>query len=184
MAVSFDARPDVTLVPLTAAHAPRMAAWMTDPEIAANVGLRREPSLARTEAWISAAAADPTSVRPFAILAGGVHVGNVVLDRFDAYLGTARLSIYVGDPAARGAGIGRTAVFRALEEAFGPLRLHKVWLTVHAQNHAAIRTYAALGFSTEGVLRDEFRRGDERLDALYMGILARELAAPGQVRGA
>ena len=49
--------------------------------------------------------------------------------------------------------------------------LHKVWLTVHAGNAAAIAVYERCGFQTEGVLRDEFLLDGERVDALRMGVI-------------
>src|SRR5258708_3366854 len=110
-----------------------MLAWMRDPEVAANIGLGREPSLEYTEQWIARAITDET-VRAFAIHLDTRHVGNVVLDSIDRRIGSARLSIYIGDAAARGAGVGRTAVALAAERAFGELGLHKIWLTVHARN--------------------------------------------------
>ena len=114
------------------------------------------------------------TIRPFAILVEGKHVGNVVLDRIDRHLGTARLSIYIGERSARGVGVGRTAVRLALRHAFGPLRLRKVWLTVHERNVPAIETYRSVGFVVEGILRNEFRLGRNWINALYMGILAGE----------
>jgi RimJ/RimL family protein N-acetyltransferase len=62
------------------------------------------------------------------------------------------------------------------------LGLYKVWLTVHAENVAARRAYEAVGFVEEGRLRGEFLLGERRVDALYMGVLAGELA-PGGKRG-
>lgn len=181
---------DVTLAPLRLSYAPAMVRWLRDPAVAANLGLRSTPTLAKTRAFIVATAeAKPDTAAgdaagapagstagatscPRAILLGGRHVGNVVLDQIDRRIGKARLHIYVGDPAARGHGVGQRAVALALAHAFGPLRLHKVWLTVHVRNAAAIRAYAAVGFAVEGVHRGEFLLGDERLDELYMGALA------------
>jgi RimJ/RimL family protein N-acetyltransferase len=153
-----------------------MFGWMRDPVVAENVGVRSEPSLERTLAWIEHARA-AADVDAFAIVAAGEHVGNVVLDRIDAYLGTARLSIYLGEARARGRGIASAAMRLALRHAFSALGLRKVWLTVHARNGTAIAAYARLGFSVEGVLRDEFVLGGERLPALYMGLLRSEFVS-------
>lgn len=166
-------RGDVELVGLGPEHAEAMYRWMCDPAVAENLGLRREPSPERTRAWIAAASEDE-GTRPWAVLLGGTHVGNVVLDRIDTYLGTARMSVYVGEPEARGQGVGTSAVFLALRDGFEELGLHKVYLTVHARNGPAIAAYVRLGFQVEGVLRDEFRLGGSRVPALYMGLLRGE----------
>lgn len=166
--------PDVTLTPLRPGHAPAMVRWLKDPVVSANLGLRATPTLARTRAFIAAArAAGPPADAPCAraILLGDRHVGTVVLDQIDRRVGKARLHIYVGDPAARGHGVGQRAVALVVALAFDELSLRKVWLTVHVRNEAAIRAYTAAGFAIEGVHRGEFLLGEERLDELYMGIL-------------
>jgi RimJ/RimL family protein N-acetyltransferase len=125
-----------------------MYRWMLDPHVSRNIGLQRKPSLEYTRAWIerSGQAAD---VRAFAILQDGNHVGNGVLDRIDTESESARFSIYLGDPKARSCGIGRTALFMLLETGFLDLDLREVWLTVHPENQAALKIYAAAGFREE-----------------------------------
>lgn len=168
---------DVALTPLRPGHAPAMVRWLKDPTVSANLGLRAAPTLARTRAFIAASRAPATSAAASdapcarAIYLGDRHVGTVVLDQIDRRVGKARLHIYVGDPAARGHGVGQRAVARAVALAFGELGLCKVWLTVHAENAAAIRAYLAVGFAIEGVHRGEFLLGERRLDELYMGVL-------------
>jgi RimJ/RimL family protein N-acetyltransferase len=171
-------RADVTLEPLSLDHAPRMAAWMQDPTVREGVGLRSEPSLQSTRDWIARALADLT-IQAFAVLLAGQHVGNVVLDRWDPYLQTARLSIYLGEPEARGRGVGMTAVFRAARAGFAHWQLHKIWLIVHEENSAALAAYERIGFRREGLLRDEFFLGGRRLGAVYMGLLRGEFALLG-----
>src|SRR6266853_1250309 len=108
---------DVTLRPITADDAPAMLRWMCDPLVAANVGVRASPSIEKTRQWIERAAAD-ASMLPRAILLKGAHVGNVVLDRIDEYLRSARLSVYLGEPPARGRGVASRAINLVLAEAF------------------------------------------------------------------
>lgn len=169
--------PMVTVEPVGPHHAAAMLRWMQDPEVAANLGLRGEPSAERTEDWIRRSTADP-AIRAYAVLVDGRHVGNVVLDRIDGWLGTARLSVYMGEPDARNRGIGQAGIRAVLAEAFGPLRLHKVWLVVHVRNARAIAAYLRIGFRIEGVLRDEFLLAGQRLDVFAMGLLASEFARP------
>ena len=177
-------RDGVVLAPLAREHAEKMYRWMCDPVVRGNIGLRSDPSMERTVAWIASAAEDDT-IRPFAVLLDDEHVGNVILDRIDWYLQTARLSIYVGEPGARGAGVGSSALRLALVEGFAHMTLHKIWLTVHARNFAAITTYSRVGFRLEGILRDEFLLNAERVDLLYMAMLRGEFeaAVAGQHKG-
>ncbi len=62
-----------------------------------------EPSRRSNGHWPGSSARTDLAVQAFAIFAEEQHVGNVVFDRIDRYLGSARLSIYVGEAAARGA---------------------------------------------------------------------------------
>lgn len=160
----------IELQPLRAAHASAMLVWMRDPEVAENLGLRSEPSLERTLAWIAVAEHD-SNVVPLAIVCDGQHVGNVIIDRIDHYLGTGRLSIYIGEATARGMKIGQRCLKLVAQHAFEQLGLHKIWLTVHVHNARAIAAYTAAGFAVEGVLRDEFILRGQRCNALLMGLL-------------
>jgi RimJ/RimL family protein N-acetyltransferase len=163
-------RSDVEIRPLTLDCAGPMFRWMCDPVVTENIGLRSEPTPERTRAWIENALNDH-SIRPFAIWHNHEYVGNVVLDRIDEFLSSARLSVYIGEACSRGAGVGTAAVDQALLFGFRELHLHKIWLTVHERNFAGIRSYTKLGFSLEGILRDEFIIKGERLAAFYMGLL-------------
>lgn len=159
----------VQIVPIGPQHAANMLAWMGDPQVRANVGVRSEPSEARTLAWIEKAE------HAFAIEDDGRHVGNVILDNLDTYLGTARLSIYLGE--RRGTGIGRQALDLICRYGFGVLGLAKIWLTVHVRNYPAIALYERFGFVREGLHRGEFLLDGERIDAAYMGLLRDEFSA-------
>ncbi len=160
----------VELAPLSIEHAEDTLRWLEDPEVARGLGLRLQPSIANTRAFIERARGDATC-HPFAIIADGGHVGNVVLDLLDEHLGSARLSIYVGERSARGAGVAQGAVRRTAEHARDLLGLHKLWLTVHVGNAPALAAYARAGFVAEGVLRDEFMLDGERTDVVRMGLL-------------
>jgi RimJ/RimL family protein N-acetyltransferase len=168
-------RQDVTLAEITDDCAHRMFAWMQAPDVAAALGLTVEPSLERTLSWIRKAG-QKHDIRAWAIHLSGVHVGNVVFDQFDRKTATARLSVYIGAAESRGAGAGSTAIYDALTRIFEERSLHKVWLTVHAENIAAIRTYLSLGFHVEGTLREAFVWKGKRQDALYMGLLRSEFS--------
>lgn len=178
-------RQDVKIAPLTLEHASNMYQWMRDPTVSRNIGLRSEPSLEKTITWITNALQDPL-IRPFAVLLNGQHVGNVILDRVDTYLASARLSAYIGEPSARRSGVGLTAIYLTLLEGFENMGSHKIWLTVHSRNFAAIDTYARLGFVLEGILRDEFWLDGERVAVLYMSLLYdnfKRLATGSSIRG-
>ena len=159
----------VHLLPLSAEHAPAMFRWMSDPHVRRNVGVRRDPSLEATLGWIAMALASPVH-RPFAIYEGDRHVGNVVLDELDIEDGAGRLSIYIGEAADRGRGLGGAAIQECLMHAFQTLYLSRVRLTVHGENAAAIRLYRKLGFKLVSVAPRAFSLGNRQVDELSMNV--------------
>ena len=163
----------VSLEPVSLRHADSMFAWVSDSAIRDSIGLSNEPSPERTREWIRSASTDPTT-EAFAILSAGRHVGIVTLDHIEDRTQSARLSIYIGESDARGKGIGLTALRLALRHGFENLGLHRIWLTVHAENLPAIRTYRAAGLILEGSLRDSFRIGDRLIDSHVFAILRTE----------
>jgi RimJ/RimL family protein N-acetyltransferase len=175
-------RGDVSTEPLAMKHASDMFRWMLDPSVSRNLGLRSEPSLENTIAWLDHYVNDP-SMRAFAVLYGGQHVGNVIFDRIDSYIQSARLSVYIGELSARKAGgVGTAGIYLALLEAFSNLELNKVWLTVHVHNYPALNVYRKFGFQLEGILRDEFWIDGQRSDVIYMGLLKWEFTHLNVIR--
>jgi RimJ/RimL family protein N-acetyltransferase len=166
-------RDDVQLDPLRVEHGDAMYAWMKDPEVKQNIGLKRKSTSSRTKSWIRSALEDETTV-PFAVLLSGKYVGNVVLDKIDRDGGTARLSLYIGQSSARQRGVGLTASYLAIRHGFECMGLRKIWLTVHAEHFRAIKTYRRLGFSLERTVRDDFLLGQRRIPNLYMGLSVEE----------
>ena len=101
---------------------------------------------------------------------------------------SARLGIGILDPARLGQGIGTETIRLVLRWGFEALGLHRVSLTVIADNNRAIATYARCGFTTEGRFRDSLRLGGQWHDNLSMAILepqwtARQASKPEPVTG-
>jgi RimJ/RimL family protein N-acetyltransferase len=163
-------RRDVKVGPLLSQYADNMFQWMCDLAISENLGLRNQPSMERTIEWLRHAQ-QAIDMRCFAILFDGRHVGNVIIDRIDNYLGTGRVSSYVGVSDLRSGGIGTTGNYLALQRSFNDMKLNKIWATTHTRNFQSIRMHIKLGFMLEGVLRDEFLLKGEREPVMYMGLL-------------
>jgi ribosomal protein S18 acetylase RimI-like enzyme len=73
------------------------------------------------------------------------------------------------DPAAQGGGVGR-ALVEALAEEARSRDARRLTLRVFAPNERARRLYERCGFEVEGVLRGEFRAGDEYVDDVLMAL--------------
>jgi RimJ/RimL family protein N-acetyltransferase len=160
---------EIQLEALDTKHAPATFEWLEDSEIADGIGLTRSPSLKLTRDWIAAAKLDST-VRAFAIIASGQHVGNVVLDHINRPKGSCRFHIYIGDDASRGRGIGTSATRQAIEYAFDVLNLELVWLTVRTDNARAIRAYESSGFKFDRIMHEGFTLRGAKVDAFRMTV--------------
>lgn len=75
-----------------------------------------------------------------------------------------------GTPRGSGKKLGNTA----LNYAFCDLGLHKICGQAVGFNEASIGFHRALGFSQEGVLRDQYRVEDEYQDLICFGLLRHE----------
>lgn len=162
----------VTLKPIALEHAESMFRWMSDPNVADNLGLRQKPSLERTRDWIDKITRSHDSA--FAIEWEKTHVGNVVLDQKDDKVRSARLSVYIGDCNVRGRGIGTAAIQKVLEMAFDRMNLNRVWLLVHELNLPALQMYKRLGFREEGRQVEAFYFREHLVDAILMAVLKRD----------
>jgi ribosomal protein S18 acetylase RimI-like enzyme len=73
------------------------------------------------------------------------------------------------DPAAQGGGVGRALVDALADEARSR-GARRLTLRVFAPNEVARRLYERCGFEVEGVLRGEFRAGDDYVDDILMAL--------------
>jgi RimJ/RimL family protein N-acetyltransferase len=64
-----------------------------------------------------------------------------------------------------------------LQHAFGDLNIHRVYLSVLADNARAIRLYERIGFRHEGVQREAVFKCGRYIDLLTMAALASDQAA-------
>ena len=127
---------------------------MTEPDAAAELGRQYGPG----PYWVIADSHD-------------VFVGVVRLAPVDVVNRSARLGIGILDPARLGHGIGTEAIRLALRWGFEELGLHRVSLTVVADNNRAIAAYTRCGFTTEGRFRDSVWLDGQWHDDLSMAIL-------------
>lgn len=104
-------------------------------------------------------------------------VGVVRLAPVDVVNRSARLGIGILDPARLGHGFGTEAIRLVLRWGFEELGLHRVSLTVVADNSRAVATYTRCGFTTEGRFRDSVWLDGQWRDDLSMAILKPEWTA-------
>ena len=106
---------------------------------------------------------------------GNRHIGNVGLHRIDWIRRSAEFGIVVGEKSYWGKGMATEATRMICDYGFTRLNLHRIWLGVHADHKAAIKSYENVGFTIEGKLRHDMFTDGKYADRLIMGLLRDEL---------
>jgi aminoglycoside 6'-N-acetyltransferase len=95
----------------------------------------------------------------------------------DEWTWSAGIDIFIGEPDARGRGLGTEAVRTMLAHLFEVKRLHRVTIDPEVANRRAIRCYEKAGFRLDGVLRHNAFEHGEYVDTHFMSILDHEWPA-------
>ena len=93
-------------------------------------------------------------------------LGSVYIRDIDRHHNKAEYGIFIGEPEARGRGVGTAAAKLMLRYCFEEERLHRVYLRALSDNGQAIRSYEKAGFHREGLLKD-----DVCIDGTYRDIV-------------
>ncbi len=161
----------VVLVPVDAEHVSELRRILATPEVRARWG-----DEAASEQWPF----DDSSAVRFAVVDDGRVVGMVQYGEEDepAYR-HASVDIFL-DPRVHGGGLGRDAVRTLAAHLVHDRGHHRLVIDPAADNEAAIRCYAAVGFRPVGLMRRYERDADGAgwHDGLLMDLLADELLDP------
>jgi RimJ/RimL family protein N-acetyltransferase len=150
-------------------------AWLNDPRLARLSASYRPVHEPAHEDWLRGLAGNRSRVA-FAIeeTETGRLVGIVQLvDIHDTHR-NAEMRIRIGEPGARGRGLGAASLRLLLDHAWRDLGLHRVYAYVFADNERAIASYARVGFEQEGRLRDAAYIDGAWCDVLVVAVLAPE----------
>lgn len=154
------------MVPLGPAHKERTRAWANDPELARLMDRRKPVSPEEHDAFFAALPGrDDCAYFAIELPDAGTHIGNVWLWNIDSRHRKAELRIVIGEPAARGRGLGSEAIDLLCRYGFDRLNLHRIFAHVLSINPAAKRAFEAAGFTHEGTLRDDRWSSDRFVNA-------------------
>jgi RimJ/RimL family protein N-acetyltransferase len=159
---------------------------------AAAVMLR--PAKAGDLGWLERLARDPATASSLAVdaadrLEGQLAAGELIVfetdagERIGAVRATVRnrrsriaeLQTLMVDPAVRRLGLGTAAVRLVARELIQRRSMFRVEAEVYGFNTAALATFAAAGFTREGVRRQAYDRHGARHDGVLFGLLSTEL---------
>ncbi|MCK9486842.1 MAG: GNAT family N-acetyltransferase [Dehalococcoidia bacterium] len=183
---------DVRLRPITEADLPDMLRWLADPEVVRFYGSPPE-SLEECRQQYLEPGVNPCwrFIIEWGDLgrgggggAGGARsVGEVQYWRRypgDEYLWDAGVDIFIGEPDARGRGVGIETVRTMLRYLFEEKGVHRVTIDPEVANTRAIHVYERAGFRLDGVLRHHAFEHGEYVDTHFMSILEDEWPAAKQ----
>ena len=150
--------------------------WINDPDITRNFAAFADPiSRAQELAFIRAMRVSDTD-RLFAIESNdsGTLIGTAGLHRIYWPAKNGRLGLMIGKRDQQGRGIGQEAMQLLIGYGFERLGLHKLWLVHYADNRRMRHIAEKLGFTQEGVLRDEYFHAGRWHDMVRHALLAHE----------
>ena len=160
---------------LASSDLPTRVEWMNNPRIYRTMHFTPPISLEKTIEWHSKNQKNASRCD----VAFEDDNGNLVamggLTGIDYSVRKAEFYIFV-NPERQMEGIGSEATYLLCKYGFDVLQLHKIYLFTNASNLGARRTYEKIGFTLEGVHRNEMMAQEHYEDRLYYGLLANELA--------
>lgn len=157
----------VELKPYSTEHYQKTVEWLADPHIAKSFGITYPVDIISHTHWIS----QQHNLMMWAIYFQNNYIGNVSL-RITSRHKKAYFEIYIGDEAARGAGVGKNVLSLIMNHAFDSLMLNRLYLYTHASNVAANKLYVSAGFMQEGVERQSVLTPEGiYIDQILWGIL-------------
>ncbi|HCS42717.1 MAG TPA: GNAT family N-acetyltransferase [Pseudomonas sp.] len=161
----------ITLERFNESHIDGITTLYNDPAITRQV---LQMPFQSTEVWRKRL--DPGNERHLQLVAlhQGMVIGNIGLEQFSrirrSHAGNLGMCVAV---AWQGKGVGSTLLAAALDTADNWMNLHRLELSVYADNEAAIGLYRKFGFDTEGLFRDYAVRDGVWVDTLSMARLRR-----------
>jgi RimJ/RimL family protein N-acetyltransferase len=101
----------------------------------------------------------------------GAIIGTAGLHEIDRNSHNARIGLLIFRQEDRGQGYGTEAILQVLQRAFGGFALHKIYLKVFTENARSANHYTQMGFSMEGILRQEYSLNGTFKDMFRMAML-------------
>lgn len=165
----------MSLRALTEADLMMILAWRNAPAVRASMYSAREITEEEHRNWFARSQSDPAA-RWFVHCADdGAPRGVVYFTDFRPVNRSSFWGFYAAPDAPPGTGT-RLGI-DALDEAFGPMALHKLNAEVLGSNRRSLDFHRKLGFQDEGLFRDFHRVDDHFVDVARFGMLASEWSA-------
>lgn len=162
----------VTLRPIEEADLEFLQAKINDPRIWRAIGRSRPVNDAQERDFFENVVCSDDTVN-LLIVADSTPVGTIAFNTIDWETGRAELGYWIA-PDAQQQGYGTEAAERIVAYGFDQLGLHKIEARVFEWNDPSRRLLESIGFTQEGVHRDEVFIDGTYQDAYWYGLLEDE----------
>ena len=143
--------------------------WVNDKEMTVYMELRhKEHSIETLKRYIGSHLDSNNYLCGIFKKSDNSYMGNVLLSNMDEYNRNCDVGIFIGKEYW-GNGAGAAAVTLMIDYAFDVLKIHKVNAGVISGNVGSAKLFESVGFTLEGVKKEEFKSGDKFLDKLCFG---------------
>lgn len=151
--------------------------WFNDADVTRHLTVRYPVSHHQERDFIEAHHAIGYDNASFAVVTkdGERLIGGVTLRDLLPASRSADLGITIGDKSHWDGGYGTDTMRTICRFGFEMMNLHRIELSVHADNARAIHVYEKVGFRHEGRRRDAVYKFGGYIDALVLGLLEGEL---------
>ncbi|NVZ50808.1 GNAT family N-acetyltransferase [Pseudomonas sp. B6002] len=163
--------PHIVIQRFTEAHLEGVAVLYNDPAVCRQV---LQMPFQAVEMWRKRLVMDNERRLQLVAVHGGEVIGQLGLEQYlrvrQSHVGSFGMGVAT---AWQGKGVGSRLLAAALDVADNWMNLHRVELTVFADNEAAQSLYRKFGFEVEGRLRDYAVRDGKYVDTVSMARLRR-----------
>jgi len=172
--------PTARLRPLRPSDYAAIFSWYNDPEVVAPFDRFSVDTFEGFVRAVESATDDPSSLAPRFVVerrTGGGPVG--VVGHYLAHPVLEYVDVWyvLGDPAARGHGLGREAVGLLVDHLFRTTSVERIGATCDVENVASYRLVEGLGFRWEGTLKSALFHHERWHDVRVYGITRTEWGA-------
>jgi len=122
----------------------------------------------------NATSTDQELILAIVLKEGGLHIGNIALQRINWIYRSAEFTILLGDKSQWGKGYGLEAGRLLIKHGFSALNLNRIECATFETNVAMKKLALALGMGEEGVRRQAAYKDGQYLDIVDFGILREE----------
>lgn len=173
--IIFYAGERIDFRPIELSDEPLLRRWINDPRVWATLHFRGPLNTRCEVEYIESLYRQPNDYT-FGIIERETSrlVGTCGLHGINPISRKATFGLMIGEVGRQNRGLGSEAVRLALKFAFRELNLHRVELSVFANNWRAIRAYQKAGYRHEGCRRQAAFRDGEYIDVYEFGILREE----------